>query len=129
MIALDGVKMSKSLGNLVFVSTLIRDGHSPEAIRWALMSSQYSKDRNWSSELLSDAELWIIRLRTALSMMEVAPTLTVIRDITEALSENLDTPKVISILQNWVEQSEAGAIGGEAGELSRAIDALLGLTL
>jgi L-cysteine:1D-myo-inositol 2-amino-2-deoxy-alpha-D-glucopyranoside ligase len=129
MIALDGVKMSKSLGNLVFVSALLRDGHSPEAIRWALMSSHYSKDRNWSSDLLAEAESWINRLRIALSMMEVAPTFTVIQEITEALSVNLDTPKVISTLQRWIEKSEAGAVGGEAGELSRAIDALLGLTL
>ena len=93
------------------------------------MSSHYSKDRNWSSDLLSDAEIWITRLRTALSMMEVAPTLSVIQEITSALSENLDTPKVVSILQSWVKQSESGATGGEAGELSRAIDALLGLTL
>lgn len=129
MIALDGVKMSKSLGNLVFVSTLIRDGHSPEAIRWALMSSHYSEDRNWSSDLLANAENWIARLRVALSMMEVAPTTPVIQQITSALSENLDTPKALALIQNWIELSEAGATGGEAGELSRAIDALLGLTL
>jgi L-cysteine:1D-myo-inositol 2-amino-2-deoxy-alpha-D-glucopyranoside ligase len=129
MIALDGVKMSKSLGNLVFVSDLIRDGHSPEAIRWALMSSHYSEDRNWSSDLLNAAENWVARLRVALSMMEVAPTIPVIQQITSALSENLDTPKALALLQNWIEVSEAGAIGGEAGELSRAIDGLLGLTL
>ena len=129
MIALDGVKMSKSLGNLVFVSTLIRDGHSPEAIRWALMSSHYSEDRDWSSDLLANAENWIARLRVALSMMEVAPTIPVIQQITSALSENLDTPKALALIQNWIEVSEAGATGGEAGELSRAIDALLGLTL
>lgn len=129
MIALDGVKMSKSLGNLVFVSALIRDGHSPEAIRWALMSSHFSKDRNWSSDILADAENWIARLRNALSMMEVAPTFVVIREITLALSENLDTPKALALLQQWIESCESGSTGGEAGELSRAIDALLGLTL
>jgi L-cysteine:1D-myo-inositol 2-amino-2-deoxy-alpha-D-glucopyranoside ligase len=121
--------MSKSLGNLVFVSALFRDGHSPEAIRWALMSSHYSEDRNWSSDLLADGENWIARLRVALSMMEVAPTIPVIQQITSALSENLDTPKALALIQNWVELSEAGATGGEAGELSRAIDSLLGLTL
>lgn len=129
MIALDGVKMSKSLGNLVFVSDLIRNGHSSEAIRWALMSSHYSQDRNWSSDLLASAENWVARLRVALSMMEVAPTIPVIQQITSALSENLDTPKALALLQNWIEVSEVGATGGEAGELSRAIDGLLGLTL
>lgn len=129
MIALDGVKMSKSLGNLVFVSKLIDAGHSPEAIRWALMSSHYSSDRNWSNELLRDAEEWVRRLRIALSKMEVAPTLPLISDITHSLSNNLDTPKVIDSIKEWIVHSEKGATGGQAGELSRAIDALLGLTL
>ena len=129
MIALDGVKMSKSLGNLVFVSKLIEAGHSPEAIRWALMSSHYSEDRDWSDELLDESESWIRRLRITLSMMEVAPTLTLISNIAAALSANLDTPRVLQLLKEWIQTCEQGASGGQAGELSRAIDALLGLTL
>jgi L-cysteine:1D-myo-inositol 2-amino-2-deoxy-alpha-D-glucopyranoside ligase len=129
MIALDGVKMSKSLGNLVFVSKLIEAGTSPEAIRWALMSSHYSMDRNWSDALLLDSQMWISRLRIALSMMEVAPTQILISEIASALSENLDTPHALHLIKEWVQACEAGASGGQAGELSRAIDGLLGLTL
>jgi L-cysteine:1D-myo-inositol 2-amino-2-deoxy-alpha-D-glucopyranoside ligase len=129
MIALDGVKMSKSLGNLVFVSQLIEAGTAPEAIRWALMKSHYSLDRHWSDELLADAQMWISRLRVALSMMEVAPTHNVIAGIAAAISDNLDTPRALRLIQEWIQSSESGASGGQAGELSRAIDGLLGLTL
>jgi L-cysteine:1D-myo-inositol 2-amino-2-deoxy-alpha-D-glucopyranoside ligase len=45
MIGLDGEKMSKSKGNLVFVSKLVADGRDPMAIRWALMQSHYRNDR------------------------------------------------------------------------------------
>lgn len=129
MIGLDGVKMSKSLGNLVFVSKLVQSGVEPMAIRWALMESSYATDRSWSDELLHSAIDWIIRLRRALSMMEVAPTDSLIKSIIEAQSNNLDTPTSLHLLKSWVVECEAGATGGEAGELSRAIDTLLGLAL
>lgn len=129
MIGLDGVKMSKSLGNLVFVSKLIQSGVEPMAIRWALMESSYATDRSWSDELLQQSIEWIVRLRRALSMMDVAPTDNVINGIISAQSNNLDTPTSLALLKKWVAKCEAGESGGQAGELSRAIDTLLGLAL
>jgi L-cysteine:1D-myo-inositol 2-amino-2-deoxy-alpha-D-glucopyranoside ligase len=129
MIGLDGVKMSKSLGNLVFVSTLVADGRDPMAIRWALMESPYATDRSWSEKLLKDSEAWLIRLRAALSMMECAPTDGVIGEIIQSLSDNLDTPRALAVIKAWIEECEDGSVGGSAGELSRAIDSLLGLAI
>lgn len=129
MIGLDGEKMSKSLGNLVFVSVLIASGVSPAAIRWALFSSHYSQDRMWSDSLLNDASQWIIRLVTSLSRVDVAPTRPVITSILAALANNLDTPEALLQIKQWVADTENGEIGGDAGELSRALDTILGLTL
>ncbi len=129
MIGLDGVKMSKSLGNLVFVSKLVAAGRNPMAIRWALMEEHFSHDRSWSEDLLISAEGWIERLRRALSMMETAPTDQVIKAVVEAQADNLDTPSALSAIKRWVETSEQGATGGTPGELSRAIDTLLGISL
>ena len=129
MIGLDGEKMSKSLGNLVFVSKLIAQGVEPMAIRWALLSNSYSKDRMWSDEILSAAKEDIERLRLALSKSEVAPTDQVITEIISALSDDLDTPSALHILRNWCERTISGETGGSAGELSRSIDALLGIAL
>ncbi len=129
MIGLDGVKMSKSLGNLVFVSKLVAQGRDPMAIRWALMEEHYSQDRSWSEELLANAESWIVRLRRALSMMESAPTDEVIKEIIAAQSDNLDTPRALKKIKSWIEDSEKGSSGGRPGELSRAIDSLLGVAL
>jgi L-cysteine:1D-myo-inositol 2-amino-2-deoxy-alpha-D-glucopyranoside ligase len=129
MIGLDGEKMSKSLGNLVFVSKLIASGVNPAAIRWALMGHHYANDLMWSQPLIEKASVEIERLQLNLARMEVAPTDSVIQGIIEALSHNLDTPRVISLITEWMNSTESGKSGGVAGELSRALDTLLGITL
>lgn len=129
MIGLDGEKMSKSLGNLVFVSKLIASGVNPAAIRWALMGHHYANDLMWSQSLIEKASVEIERLQLNLARMEVAPTDSVIQGIIEALSHNLDTPRVISLITEWMNSTESGESGGVAGELSRALDTLLGITL
>ncbi len=127
MIGLDGEKMSKSKGNLVLVSTLVSQGTDPMAIRLALLTGHYSHDRMWDSQLLSDAQTLLVRLRSCLSREEVATTSSVVATIIALLANDLDTPGVIEKLKQWCEETEAGAIGGSAGELSRALDALLGI--
>jgi L-cysteine:1D-myo-inositol 2-amino-2-deoxy-alpha-D-glucopyranoside ligase len=129
MIGLDGEKMSKSLGNLVFVSKLISSGVNPAAIRWALMGHHYAHDLMWSQSLIEKASVEIERLQLNLARMEVAPTDSVIQGIIEALSHDLDTPRVISLITEWMDSTESGKSGGVAGELSRALDTLLGITL
>ena len=48
LIGLDGEKMSKSRGNLVFVSKLRNAGVDPMAIRLALLDGHYRADREWT---------------------------------------------------------------------------------
>ncbi len=127
MIGLDGQKMSKSLGNLVFVSKLIQSGVSPVSIRWALMERAYGSDLMWNDSLLAQAESDIQRLQLNLARMEVAPTDPVITAVIESLSHNLDTAGALNHIRAWMDATEAGVTGGEAGELSRALDTLLGL--
>jgi L-cysteine:1D-myo-inositol 2-amino-2-deoxy-alpha-D-glucopyranoside ligase len=61
--------------------------------------------------------------------MEVAPTDVVIETVIDALSKNLDTPRALSAITQWMNLTEAGETGGVAGELSRALDTLLGVAL
>jgi L-cysteine:1D-myo-inositol 2-amino-2-deoxy-alpha-D-glucopyranoside ligase len=129
MIGLDGEKMSKSLGNLVFVSKLIRAGVNPAAIRWALMGHPYAEDLMWSDSLIQVASAEIERLQLNLARMEVAPTDSVISEIIAALSNNLDTPSVLDAIRKWMDKTESGITGGVAGELGRALDTLLGIAL
>ena len=129
MIGLDGEKMSKSKGNLVFVSRLIASGVDPMSIRWALMSDHYKSDRMWSEEVLGQAQEQTSRLRQALSMDVCAPTRDLITSIVSALSNDLDTPLVITQLNSWSEETLSGSNGGNKEELITALDALLGIAL
>jgi len=129
MIGLDGEKMSKSLGNLVFVSQLIRNGVNPMSIRWALMDHSYSADLMWNNSILAKAEKDILRLQLNLARMEVAPTDSVINAVITSLSNNLDTSLALKHLYAWMDATESGHTGGEAGELARALDTLLGICL
>jgi L-cysteine:1D-myo-inositol 2-amino-2-deoxy-alpha-D-glucopyranoside ligase len=129
MIGLDGEKMSKSLGNLVFVSKLISSGVNPAVIRWALMGHPYAADLMWTDSLLAQATTDIDRLQLNLARMEVAPTDEVIAEVIAALAQNLDTPRALDAIKRWMESTESGATGGVAGELSRALDTLLGIAL
>src|SRR6185436_17336811 len=52
MIGLHGEKMSKSRGNLVFVSRLRGDGVDPMAVRVSLLDAHYRADRQWDDDVL-----------------------------------------------------------------------------
>jgi L-cysteine:1D-myo-inositol 2-amino-2-deoxy-alpha-D-glucopyranoside ligase len=54
LVGLDGTKMSKSLGNLVFVSDLLK-GWEPAVVRLALLDHHYRPDWEWTGEDLPRA--------------------------------------------------------------------------
>jgi L-cysteine:1D-myo-inositol 2-amino-2-deoxy-alpha-D-glucopyranoside ligase len=127
MIGLNGEKMSKSKGNLVFVSKLLSEGVDPVVIRYALLQGRYSSARMWDQALLVQATREVEQIRAALGRNEVAPTHAVIQSIADAIAHDLDTPVAISLLLDWVKATESGAIGGSTGEIARALDSLMGL--
>lgn len=129
MIGLDGEKMSKSKGNLVFVSRLIADGVDPMVIRWALMSDHYRSDRMWSDDVLQEAHVAIDQLTAALAQKDCAPTEDLINSMVLALSDDLDTPLIVSQLKSWSSLTLSGAQGGNSDQLRVALDALLGLKI
>ena len=90
MVAYEGTKMSKSLGNLVFVRNL-RHLHDPRAIRLALMSHHYRGGFEWFDYDIDDAITRLDRLVTAARRPRgpnPAPTLAAVR---AALDDDLDT--------------------------------------
>jgi len=129
MIGLDGTKMSKSLGNLIFVSTLINQGVDPMAIRLALFGHHYRSDHMWGSHEIPQATAFIDRLRLNLARPEVADTDGVVNEIIACLASDLDTCGVLAALERWCDKTEQGSQGGSPGELSRVLDDLLGIAL
>jgi L-cysteine:1D-myo-inositol 2-amino-2-deoxy-alpha-D-glucopyranoside ligase len=72
MVRLDGEKMSKSLGNLVFVSRLLADGHDPMAVRLAILAHHYRRDWDWTDAGLSAATDRLARWREAVQVAVAA---------------------------------------------------------
>ncbi|MGH9130989.1 MAG: cysteine--tRNA ligase [Acidimicrobiales bacterium] len=60
MVRLAGVKMSKSLGNLVFVSDLLKDWEAP-AIRLAILDHHYRASWDWDDTLMPAAAERLVR--------------------------------------------------------------------
>ena len=129
MISLDGEKMSKSKGNLVFVSKLLESGIDPMILRWALLRGHYQQDRAWSNELLEISTKEVELVRSALAQSEVADTDNVINSLIQDISNNLDTPSALDRLTKWANLSQSNPIVNQSGLMARAVDSLLGLAL
>ena len=128
MIGLDGEKMSKSKGNLVFVSSLLASGVDPFSIRWALMSDHFRKDRMWSQEKLTYATHEVQRLRDALQGENLAPTENLVSCILDSLANDLDTQRIVLEINLWVDRTLNGETGGDKGQVLLVLENLLGFS-
>ncbi len=131
MVGLHGEKMSKSKGNLVFVSALRESGHDPLAIRLAILAHHYRSDWEWTHDVLLTAEQRLGRWREAMSR-ETGPDATdTIQAIRHALAHDLDAPRAIAAVDRWVTQqlAEGGTETSGPGLCARAVDALLGISI
>ncbi|CAM5490676.1 L-cysteine:1D-myo-inositol 2-amino-2-deoxy-alpha-D-glucopyranoside ligase OS=Streptomyces tendae OX=1932 GN=mshC PE=3 SV=1 [Streptomyces tendae] len=131
MDGLDGEKMSKSKGNLVFVSQLRREGVDPAAIRLTLLAHHYRSDWEWTDKVLEDAVARLDRWRAAVSRPDSPPAEALVEQIREALANDLDSPAALKAVDRWaaLQQETGGTDPGAPGVVSRAVDALLGVAL
>ncbi|WP_328297790.1 cysteine--1-D-myo-inosityl 2-amino-2-deoxy-alpha-D-glucopyranoside ligase [Streptomyces sp. NBC_00435] len=131
MVALHGEKMSKSKGNLVFVSALRRAGVDPAAIRLALLSHHYRADWEWTDAVLAEAVARLERWRAAVSRPDGIPADALVEEVREALANDLDAPAALAAVDRWAELQIASDGDDESapGLVSRTVDALLGVAL
>ncbi|MEU5211355.1 cysteine--1-D-myo-inosityl 2-amino-2-deoxy-alpha-D-glucopyranoside ligase [Streptomyces sp. NPDC020742] len=131
MVALDGEKMSKSKGNLVFVSTERRNGTDPAAIRLALLAHHYRANWEWTDAVLQEAVDRLARWRAAVSRPDGPSADALLEEIRTALADDLDAPAALAAVDRWAAAQEAGGgtDEGAPGLVSRAVDALLGVAL
>lgn len=131
MIGLDGEKMSKSRGNLVFVSRLRADGIDPMAVRLALMSEHYRADRTWTDVLLKAAEVRLARWRAAAAEPSGADGVDLLTGVRQRLTNDLDTPAAVALIDTWAEDTLArlGHDTAAPALMASTVDNLLGIRL
>lgn len=131
MVAWQGHKMSKSRGNLVFVSQLAREGTDPMAIRLALLAHHYRTDWVWTPHGLEGAHERLQRW-TAASQLPYGPPLDPLMDrVREVLADDLRTPSALDAVDSWVHTSltRGGQDPASPGEMATLVDTLLGIRL
>src|SRR5687768_12413334 len=110
MVRLDGTKMSKSLGNLVFISDLLKEWEAP-VIRLAILDHSHRHDWDWTDDLLPAAAARIDAWRAT------GPGDAALDEVRRALDDDLDTRTAIAAID------DAAASGRGVGEAA----ALLGI--
>ena len=135
MVGYDGEKMSKSRGNLVFVSALRNSDVAPMAIRLTLLRHHYRADWEWTDTELFDQVDTLDRWRRALALGAGAPAEPVVTEVLAALADDLDAPRAVSAVDAWVDAT-LGTHGladtsdpDAAVRIHALLDAALGLSL
>ncbi|MFF3439295.1 cysteine--1-D-myo-inosityl 2-amino-2-deoxy-alpha-D-glucopyranoside ligase [Streptosporangium sp. NPDC002721] len=130
MVALDGEKMSKSKGNLIFVSRLRREA-DPMAIRLALLAHHYRSDWEWTSEQLGSAEVRLARWRSAAGLQTGPDAGVVLERVRARMADDLDAPGALAAVDDWAERalSEGGSDPNAPVLVRETVDALLGVAL
>jgi L-cysteine:1D-myo-inositol 2-amino-2-deoxy-alpha-D-glucopyranoside ligase len=124
LVAYQGEKMSKSLGNLVFVGKLIDDGVDGRAIRLALLDQRYRDNWEWTDALLVTATDRLARWTDWSQHPADGDSDTLMHALRGILRDDLDTPAAVSAIDLLI----SSGVRASTGDLA-AIDALLGIRL
>jgi L-cysteine:1D-myo-inositol 2-amino-2-deoxy-alpha-D-glucopyranoside ligase len=129
MVAYDGEKMSKSLGNLVFVSQLRNSDVDPMAIRLALLRHHYRSDWEWVDDELWAAVDSLEDWRRAFATPAGAPSGPVVTEVLAAMAADLDAPRAVAAVESWVRATLDGDASedGAPAAVRDVVDAALGL--
>ena len=136
----DGRKMSKSFGNFLTLENIEAKKFEPMALRLLFLQAHYRSQLNFAWESLSAAQAFLQRLRSWADLV-LQPKLghkrtasinyqSALKVIKHSLSEDLNTPKALSMLSLLTIDAEAyGVDVKKLKPLLAEIDDLIGLDL
>ena len=127
MVAYEGEKMSKSRGNLVFVSQLRRSGTDPMAIRLALLDHHYRCDWEWTEADLTRAETRLASWRAAVDRASTQGVAELVSDVRRHLADDLDAPAALGAIDAWAQAANGDGAGRE--QVRALLDGRLGVRL
>ena len=128
MVGYEGEKMSKSLGNLVFVSDLLKQA-DPRAIRLALIRHHYRSGFEWFGTDLDEGNALLNRLLAAAERSTGPDPRPFAQRVRDALDDDLDAPRALDALDDFASAILSGGDDPAALEALRELGQLLGIDL
>ncbi|MDG2289253.1 MAG: cysteine--tRNA ligase, partial [Woeseiaceae bacterium] len=132
-LSMDEAKMSKSLGNVLFVHEMIKTIPG-EVIRLALLSAHYKQPLDWSADSIESARRMLDRLYGALQGVVVSDEARAAADVPKAvlaaLEDDLNSPRAMAALFGLVKNLNKATKDEEKASLAAALYAggeLMGL--
>ncbi len=144
----NGEKMSKSLGNIVTLETLHREGFSPMVLRYFYISNHYRSKINYTIETMEAARNTLNGLLDFMRRLRELPETAVKkpveeilsnarREFLEAMDDDLNSPQALAAIFGLVKEANVlmaeGSLGREGGgkirDLILDLDRVLGLGL
>ncbi|MDQ3077507.1 MAG: cysteine--tRNA ligase [Pseudomonadota bacterium] len=113
-------KMSKSLGNVVTVDSLLAAGHRGETLRLALLSGHYRSPLPWTESLIAQSKATLDGLYRVAG--DTAPG-SIDASVAEALSDDLNTPLAMARLGALSDGGTVKASARLLGLLTMSADA------
>lgn len=108
MVRMDGEKMSKSLGNLVFVSDL-RTQWDVRAIRLAIVAHHYRDSWEWDDALMPTAAARLDEWSASTTAAGSVDSVVALDQVRRCLDEDLDTPGAVAAIDEAVARGEGVA--------------------
>jgi len=127
MVSWQGHKMSKSRGNLVFVSALRAEGVDPMAIRLALLAHHYRSDWAWTPQGLEGAQQRLEAWRRAALRSTGPDAGDLVEQMRGHLARDLSTPAILDAVDAWTMRE--GSDSSAPALMAASVDALLGVRL
>ncbi len=130
-----GEEMHKSVGNVVYLRDLLKDGWDPLTIRLFLVSARYRDPVDLTDSALDQARSQRLRLQEFVARLRSAhgdaegdaeAVRVLLAEFEKSMDDDLNTPKALAALFTFAKktnaQMDAGPMG--AGSASKALDAL-----
>ena len=129
-----GEKMSKSLGNSLLVTEVVKQVR-PIELRWYLASAHYRSMIEFSFESLSDSAVGFRRIesfvRRAVELVGLQTATAVPQSFADAMNDDLGTPAALAVLfastsqgQQAISAGDKDAVGRSLAEVTAMLDIL-----
>jgi L-cysteine:1D-myo-inositol 2-amino-2-deoxy-alpha-D-glucopyranoside ligase len=123
-----GEKMSKSLGNLIFVGDILRSCE-PMVLRLALMSHHYRDGFEWDTSMLNPAREFLAKLRSAVTGRGGADPRPYVAEVRAALDDDLNGPRALCAVADLAASINQGGADESALEGLLTCCRILGIDL